>query len=228
MSFNYSNMDLPIALNLTTTTRVVEESELDRILSEIMGDGQNIRLDLDALLDVFEDEELLSQPEPPLLEPVSPPPPPPPPADDYVDVDDDYSSISSYSTESNFAETSVYQMCLGVRVLSDTGYMPRPYGPGIVIYAAKEVIVASLSRCVIDTDISLKLPTGYYGEILPYTQSATQYGLVACTTIVQEHTMEPLQILLFNTSDTTQTIMAGAPIAILLFKDNICPNIIRL
>lgn len=91
-----------------------------------------------------------------------------------------------------------------VKLLSDTAKAPTrgsSHAAGYDIYASKESTIAARSRALVDTDISIAVPSGTYGRVASRSGLAVKKGIDVGAGVIDEDYRGQVRVLLFNHSD---------------------------
>lgn len=85
--------------------------------------------------------------------------------------------------------------------------------------ADKAIMIRPGENVKIDTGLSIKCPSGYFGAIFARSGLAAKQGLrpANCTGVIDEDYTGPIIVALYNDSKTTQTIKTGDRIAQIIF-----------
>lgn len=107
---------------------------------------------------------------------------------------------------------------LDVEKLVPEATMPEmhcPMASAYNIFASETVLMDVGEKKFINTGISIKVPCGYYGQIVG-RQAMMAIGADVANSIIDPHTNLPLRILIINNSFHELPIMRGDKIAALL------------
>ena len=108
-----------------------------------------------------------------------------------------------------------------VRFLSDSAFLPTrgsQYSAGLDLYAPCPGEIKPLERLLVPLDISIELPLGTFGHILPRSGLALKHGIHVGAGVIDEDYRGNLGVLLFNLGDQTFSFNKGDRIAQLVIK----------
>jgi dUTP pyrophosphatase len=119
---------------------------------------------------------------------------------------------------------------LKVRLIEDNnnsvGYIPKrgtEYSAGLDLFSPIDTIVMPLERLLIKLNISIELPVGTFGHILPRSGLALKNGIHVGAGVIDCDYRGNVGVLLFNLSDKPFNIVRGDRIAQLVIqKYEIC------
>jgi dUTP pyrophosphatase len=110
---------------------------------------------------------------------------------------------------------------LKVKLLSRDAKLPSratPGSAGLDIYAAHGVMIASGTRRVVKTDVSIAVPMGTYGRLAPRSGLAFKHGIDVCAGVIDADYRGPLGVVLSNHSDTDFVVTPGDRVAQLIIE----------
>ena len=144
-------------------------------------------------------------------------------ADAGVEIDEDYQteleemlgmSIDDMEKEINrMSKTKTIK----VEVTSEDSVFPKyayPSDSGFDLHASEEVIIGPFGRALVPTGLKLSFEEGYEIQVRPKSGLAIKQGLTVLNTpgtVDQGYTGE-IQVIIFNTNNTTITIPKGMKI----------------
>jgi dUTP pyrophosphatase len=99
-----------------------------------------------------------------------------------------------------------------IKLLSSTAKFPvkESGNAGYDLFAAHAVTIPPLERALILTDISLEIPSGYYGRIADRSGMAFKNGGTVLAGVIDESYRGPVGIVLHNTDpDLTLEVKVG-------------------
>ena len=108
-----------------------------------------------------------------------------------------------------------------VRFLSDSAFLPTrgsQYSAGLDLYAPCPGEIKPLERLLVPLDISIELPLGTFGHILPRSGLALKHGIHVGAGVIDEDYRGNLGVLLFNLGDQPFSFNKGDRIAQLVIK----------
>ena len=112
-------------------------------------------------------------------------------------------------------------MNIQIKKLSEQAKIPTQgskHAAGYDLYAAEEVLVNTLGRKLVKTNISISIPEGYYGRIAPRSGLAYKNGIDVLAGVIDSDYRGELKVILINLSDQEQSIENGDRIAQLVFQ----------
>jgi dUTP pyrophosphatase len=93
-------------------------------------------------------------------------------------------------------------MNIQIKKLSDKAKIPTQgskYAAGYDLYAAEEVLVNTMGRKLVKTNISISIPEGYYGRIAPRSGLAYKNGIDVLAGVIDSDYRGDIGVILFNT-----------------------------
>lgn len=96
---------------------------------------------------------------------------------------------------------------------------------GYDLYSATTNVVPSRGRCLINTDIALHIPDGYYGKIAPRSGLALKYGLDVGGGIIDSDFRGGIGVILFNHTDCPYYVKKHDKIAQIIIMPIITPKL---
>ena len=90
-----------------------------------------------------------------------------------------------------------------VQKLSEKGIIPTKgseYCAGYDLYSSEDTILLVGERKLIKTNISIKIPEGYYGRIAPRSGLALKRGIMVMAGIIDSDYTGEIGVILFNSS----------------------------
>lgn len=93
-------------------------------------------------------------------------------------------------------------MNIQIKKLSDKAKIPSQgskYAAGYDLYAAEEVLVNTMGRKLVKTNISISIPEGYYGRIAPRSGLAYKNGIDVLAGVIDSDYRGDIGVILFNT-----------------------------
>ena len=92
-------------------------------------------------------------------------------------------------------------MNIQIKKLSDQAKIPTQgskYAAGYDLYAAEEVLVNTIGRKLVKTNISISIPEGYYGRIAPRSGLAYKNGIDVLAGVIDSDYRGDIGVILFN------------------------------
>jgi dUTP pyrophosphatase len=93
-------------------------------------------------------------------------------------------------------------MNIQIKKLSDKAKIPSQgskYAAGYDLYAAEEVLVNTMGRKLVKTNISIAIPEGYYGRIAPRSGLAYKNGIDVLAGVIDSDYRGDIGVILLNT-----------------------------
>lgn len=93
-------------------------------------------------------------------------------------------------------------MNIQIKKLSDKAKIPSQgskYAAGYDLYAAEEVLVNTVGRKLVKTNISISIPEGYYGRIAPRSGLAYKNGIDVLAGVIDSDYRGDIGVILLNT-----------------------------
>ena len=93
-------------------------------------------------------------------------------------------------------------MNIQIKKLSDKAKIPSQASKsaaGYDLYAAEEVLVNTLGRKLVKTNISISIPEGYYGRIAPRSGLAYKNGIDVLAGVIDSDYRGDIGVILLNT-----------------------------
>ena len=93
-------------------------------------------------------------------------------------------------------------MNIQIKKLSDKAKIPSQgskYAAGYDLYAAEEVLVNTMGRKLVKTNISISIPEGYYGRIAPRSGLAYKNGIDVLAGVIDSDYRGDIGVILLNT-----------------------------
>jgi dUTP pyrophosphatase len=112
-------------------------------------------------------------------------------------------------------------MSLLVQKLSDSALLPTrgsEKSAGLDLYSPVSGVIQPRQRLLVPLDISIQLPKGTYGHVLPRSGLAVKNGIHVGAGVIDQDYRGNVGVLLFNISDTEFSFKAGDRIAQLVIK----------
>lgn len=110
--------------------------------------------------------------------------------------------------------------------LSESGKAPSKATPGSAgwdLYSASNHVINPGKRELVQLDIALKIPKGYYGRIAPRSGLGLKFGIHVGAGVIDSDYVGAVAVLLFNFGDKPFKIRKGDRIAQLLIE-KICTS----
>ena len=112
-------------------------------------------------------------------------------------------------------------MFLEYKKLSSNAIAPIRSSEGAAGYdlcASEYATVQSKKRCLIKTDLAIKVPSGTYGRIAPRSGLALKHGIDVGAGVIDQDYRGNVKIILFNHGDSDYAIEQGERIAQLILE----------
>jgi len=120
---------------------------------------------------------------------------------------------------------------LFVKKLSPQGRLPTrgsAFAAGYDLYAARDTVVPARGKVLVDTDISIAVPTGTYGRIAPRSGLASKHFIDTGAGVIDADYRGQVKVLLFNHADTDFEIKEGNRIAQLVLERIVTPEVVEV
>ncbi|KTW30655.1 deoxyuridine 5'-triphosphate nucleotidohydrolase [Pneumocystis carinii B80] len=115
-----------------------------------------------------------------------------------------------------------------VQKLSDRAIIPTrgsPFAAGYDIYSVSHTIIPARGKALINTDISIAVPSGTYGRIAPRSGLALNASIDTGAGVIDSDYRGQVKVLLFNHGDADFEIKYGDRIAQLILEKISTPDI---
>ncbi|KAI0034102.1 dUTPase-like protein [Vararia minispora EC-137] len=99
---------------------------------------------------------------------------------------------------------------------------------GYDLYSAEEKIVPARGKALVDTQISIAVPTGTYGRVAPRSGLASKFMIDAGAGVIDADYRGVVYVLLFNLSDKDFFIKEGDRIAQLIIEKIETPEVLEV
>jgi dUTP pyrophosphatase len=112
-------------------------------------------------------------------------------------------------------------MNLNITKLSAGSFLPTygsEYAAGLDLYSPVNGTVQPLQRLLVPLDVSIELPKGTFGHILPRSGLALKSGIHVGAGVIDEDYRGNVGVLLFNLGDKPYNFSAGDRIAQMVVK----------
>jgi dUTP pyrophosphatase len=98
------------------------------------------------------------------------------------------------------------------------------HSAGFPLYAMKDGVVPSKNSAIFSAGISVDIPFGHFGKILPISGLVFKKGIVPILTIINENSTEGIKICLMNHTDSPHNVVNGDCIAQLVIQRYTVPR----
>jgi dUTP pyrophosphatase len=118
----------------------------------------------------------------------------------------------------------MYNTVLNIEIkkLSENAIIPTQgtiYAAGYDLFAAEDAIVVCGSRKLIKTNISMAIPSGYYGRIAPRSGLAYKNGIDVLAGVIDSDYRGDIGVILYNTDKNIDfSVKKGDRIAQIIFE----------
>ncbi len=113
-------------------------------------------------------------------------------------------------------------MKIQIKKLSDDAVIPERGSSGAAGYdlfnAGDAYDLKPGERKLFPTDISMKIPDGYYGRIAPRSGLAYKKGLMTMAGVIDSDYLGNIGVILYNSSDAVSSISTGDRIAQIIIE----------
>ncbi|CZT47946.1 probable dUTP pyrophosphatase [Rhynchosporium secalis] len=117
-----------------------------------------------------------------------------------------------------------------IKKLSDKARLPTrgsEFAAGYDIYAAKDTVVPSRGKVLVDTDISMAVPDGTYGRIAPRSGLASKHMIDTGAGVIDADYRGQVKVLLFNHGEKDFEVKEGDRIAQLILERIYTPEVVE-
>lgn len=128
-------------------------------------------------------------------------------------------------------DTGANKMVLKIKRLSADARLPTrgsKLAAGYDLYAAHDAIIPARGKIMIKTDISIQIPSGYYGRVAPRSGLALKNSIDIGAGVIDEDYRGNVGVIIFNHGDQDFTVTCGDRIAQLLLEKIITPEVIEV
>ncbi|KAG9243919.1 dUTPase-like protein [Calycina marina] len=118
-----------------------------------------------------------------------------------------------------------------IKKLSDKARLPTrgsAFAAGYDLYAAKDTVVPSRGRVLVDTDISMAVPAGTYGRIAPRSGLASKHMIDTGAGVIDADYRGQVKVLLFNHGEKDFDIKEGDRVAQLVLERIYTPEVMEV
>jgi dUTP pyrophosphatase len=119
---------------------------------------------------------------------------------------------------------------MSVTLLSNSAILPKrgsELAAGLDLYSPVSGTIEPLQRILVPLDISIELPKGTFGHILPRSGLALKNGIHVGAGVIDEDYRGNVGVLLFNLGNTPFVFKAGDRIAQLVIKSYENVNLVQ-
>jgi dUTP pyrophosphatase len=119
---------------------------------------------------------------------------------------------------------------MSVTLLSNSAILPKrgsELAAGLDLYSPVSGTIEPLQRMLVPLDISIELPKGTFGHILPRSGLALKNGIHVGAGVIDEDYRGNVGVLLFNLGNTPFVFKAGDRIAQLVIKSYENVNLVQ-
>lgn len=121
-----------------------------------------------------------------------------------------------------------YPTTLRIKKLSEHGRAPErgsTEAAGYDLFSASDLVIPPGDKAVVPTDISLAIPSGYYGRVAPRSGLAVKHFIDVGAGVIDADYRGPLGVVLFNFGQTEFKVKQGDRIAQLILTKIITPTV---
>ncbi|OJK01076.1 hypothetical protein ASPACDRAFT_59870 [Aspergillus aculeatus ATCC 16872] len=115
-----------------------------------------------------------------------------------------------------------------VQKLTPSGRAPTrgsAFAAGYDLYSAKDTIIPSKGKALVDTGIAIAVPEGTYGRIAPRSGLASKHFIDTGAGVIDADYRGEVKVLLFNFSDVDFEIKEGDRVAQLVLERIYTPEV---
>ena len=115
-------------------------------------------------------------------------------------------------------------MIVNIKKLNPLAILParnNATDAGADLRSVEDTIIPPASRKIIDTGLSMEIPTGYYGRIAPRSGLAAKNGIDVLAGVVDSSYRGPIKVVLHNTDQMESfAVHCGDRIAQIIFEQH--------
>ncbi|RAH70765.1 DUTPase Dut [Aspergillus aculeatinus CBS 121060] len=129
---------------------------------------------------------------------------------------------------SNMGSTANPLPALLVQKLTPSGRAPTrgsAFAAGYDLYSAKDTVIPSKGKALVDTGIAIAVPEGTYGRIAPRSGLASKHFIDTGAGVIDADYRGEVKVLLFNFSDVDFEIKEGDRVAQLVLERIYTPEV---
>ncbi|RAL08144.1 DUTPase Dut [Aspergillus homomorphus CBS 101889] len=129
---------------------------------------------------------------------------------------------------SNMGSTANPLPALLVQKLTPAGRAPTrgsAFAAGYDLYSAKDTVIPSKGKALVDTGIAIAVPEGTYGRIAPRSGLASKHFIDTGAGVIDADYRGEVKVLLFNFSDVDFEIKEGDRVAQLVLERIYTPEV---
>ncbi|KAH9218982.1 dUTPase-like protein [Leptodontidium sp. 2 PMI_412] len=118
-----------------------------------------------------------------------------------------------------------------IKKLSDKARLPTrgsAFAAGYDLYAAKDTVVPSRGKVLVDTDISMAVPEGTYGRIAPRSGLASKHMIDTGAGVIDADYRGQVKVLLFNHGEKDFEVKEGDRVAQLVLERIYTPEVVEV
>ncbi|PYI19213.1 deoxyuridine 5'-triphosphate nucleotidohydrolase [Aspergillus japonicus CBS 114.51] len=131
-------------------------------------------------------------------------------------------------TSINMGSTANPLPALLVQKLTPSGRAPTrgsAFAAGYDLYSAKDTVIPSKGKALVDTGIAIAVPEGTYGRIAPRSGLASKHFIDTGAGVIDADYRGEVKVLLFNFSDVDFEIKEGDRVAQLVLERIYTPEV---
>jgi len=95
----------------------------------------------------------------------------------------------------------------------------------VLSHRSTATVIPARGRAVVDTDVAVAIPKGFYGRISGRFKMAKNSGIVVAQGAVDYRCRDGIEVLLMNHSDYPYSVSQGDRIASLILERTIQPDV---
>ncbi|KAJ9157458.1 Deoxyuridine 5'-triphosphate nucleotidohydrolase [Pleurostoma richardsiae] len=140
-------------------------------------------------------------------------------------------SSSSDGTSATVVPVNTMDQPLLIKKLSDKARLPTrgsDFAAGYDIYAAKDTVIPTRGKALIETDISMAVPAGTYGRIAPRSGLAAKHFIDTGAGVIDADYRGQVKVLLFNHGEADYEVKEGDRIAQLVLERICTPAVVEV
>lgn len=102
------------------------------------------------------------------------------------------------------------------------------FSAGYDLYSDEGKIIPARSRCLVNTNLIIKLPDDTYGRIASRSGLSLKHGIEVGAGVIDEDYKGDIMVLLYNHSDVDYQVQLGDKIAQLIIEKIAYPEIVEV
>ncbi|OAA73473.1 dUTP pyrophosphatase [Cordyceps fumosorosea ARSEF 2679] len=139
--------------------------------------------------------------------------------------------VKTDETAAAAAATNMSIPSLQVKKLSPAGRLPTrgsAFAAGYDLYASRATTIPARGKVLVDTDISIAVPSDTYGRIAPRSGLASKHFIDTGAGVIDADYRGPVKVLLFNHGEADYAIAEGDRVAQLVLERIVTPEVVEV